>query len=128
MCNSRQSSSCPFTEKRLRINLIYICNIKTHQQEKGHYYIGVTENTFKDRWYKHKNSFLYESKANSIELSKKVSTELLKKSLEHILTWSILDHAELFKPASKSCNLCLKEKYHIITSELNMLNKSSVLT
>ena len=47
---------------------------------------------------------------------------------EPILTWSILDQAEPFKPGGKSCNLCLTEKYHIITSELNLLNKRSELT
>ena len=127
LCNCRQSTLCPLNGKCLRTNLIYICNIKTHQQEKGHYYIGLTEKTFKDRWYKHKNSFLYESKANSTELSKFV-WECKRKGSEPILTWSILDQAEPFKPGGKSCNLCLTEKYHIITSELNLLNKRSELT
>ena len=86
---------------------------KTYQQEKGHYYIGLTEKTFKDRWYKHKNSFLYESKANSNELSKFV-WECKRKGSEPILTWSIIDLAEPFKPGGKSCNLCLTEKHHII--------------
>ena len=31
--------------------------------------IALTENTFKDRFYKHKNSFKYESKRNATELS-----------------------------------------------------------
>ena len=98
-----------------------------HQQEKGHYYIGLTEKTFKDRWYKHKNSFLYESKANFTELSKFV-WECKRKGSEPILTWNILDQAEPFKPGGKSCNLCSTEKYHIITSELDLLNKRSELT
>ena len=32
------------------------------------HYIGLTENTFKDRFYKHRNSFKYESKRNATEL------------------------------------------------------------
>ena len=72
LCNCSQSTLCPLNGKCLRTNLIYICNIKTHQQEKGHYFIRLTEKTFKDRWYKHKNSFLYESKANSTELLSRI--------------------------------------------------------
>ena len=34
-----------------------ICNIKTHQQEKGLYHIELSKKTFKDRWYKHKLVF-----------------------------------------------------------------------
>ena len=51
-----------------------------------------------------------------------------KKGFSPILMWNILDQAEPFKPGGKSYNLCLTEKYHIITSELNLLNKHSELT
>ena len=82
---------------------------------------------FKDRWYKHKNSFIYESKANSTELLK-FARDCKNKALEPILTWNILHQAELLKSGGKSYNLCLTEKYHITTSQLNLLNKRSELT
>ena len=48
-------------------------------------HIGLTENTFKDRFYKRKNSFKYKSKRNAVELSnfvwKKKNTPTLKRVL-----------------------------------------------
>ncbi|XP_065653035.1 zinc finger MYM-type protein 1-like [Hydra vulgaris] len=38
---------------------------ETNSQDEGRYYIGLTEKTFKDRLYKHNNSFRYESGSSS---------------------------------------------------------------
>ena len=92
-------------------------------------YTGVTENAFKDRLYKHRNSFRYESKNNSSELSKHV-WELRKKGIptDNLkFTWSILDRATAHINGSDRCNLCLTEKFHIITSQAKLLNKKSEL-
>ena len=43
------------------------------------------------------------------------------------LDWSILDEAKPYSPASKKCMLCLTEKYHIIFSTKNLLNKRNEL-
>ena len=45
-----------------------------------------------------------------------------KKRLMWILM-HILDKAKPYSPASKKCMLCLTEKYHIISSTKNLLNK-----
>ena len=50
--------------------LIYQCVLKENTTSDGVNYDGLTENTFKDRFYKHRNSFKYENKANSTQLSK----------------------------------------------------------
>ena len=39
------------------------------------------------------------------------------------LDWSILDKAKPYSPASKKCMSCLTEKYLIIFSTKNLLNK-----
>ena len=56
------------------------------------------------------------------ELSKYV-WELKNSGIEPSLTWDIIDRATAYKNGSKCCNLCLTEKYHIITSKLPLLNK-----
>ena len=92
-------------------------------------YTGTTENTFKDRRYKHRNSFRYESKNNSSELSKHV-WELRKKgiSMDNLkFTWSILGRATAHVNGSYRYNLCLTEKLYIITSQVKLLNKRSEL-
>ena len=43
------------------------------------------------------------------------------------LDCSTLDKAKPYPPASKECVLCLTEKYHIIFSTKNMLNKRNEL-
>ena len=43
------------------------------------------------------------------------------------LDWSILDQAKPDSPVSKKCMLCHTEKYHIIFSTKNLLNKRNEL-
>ena len=108
-----------------RKNVIYCCNIKSDNFDIGTNYIGLTEKTFKDRFYKHRNSFKYKNKINSTELSKHV-WELKEKGVtDPIMNWSVIDHATAYRNGSKKCNLCVTEKFHLINSQLNLLNKRS---
>ena len=67
------------------------------------------------------------SKRNSTELSNFIWGKKREKINVH-LDWSILDKAEHYSPASKKkCMLCLTEKYHIIFSKNNLLNKLNEL-
>ena len=100
--------------------------MKENTTSDGVNYNGLTENTFKDRFYKHRNSFKYESKANSTELSKHF-WEMKRKGIKKpIMHWSVIDHAKPYQNGSKRCNLCLTEKYHILTP-VNLINKRSEL-
>ena len=88
-------------------------------------YTRVTENTFKDRLYKHRNSFRYESKNNSSELSKHV-WEVRKKGIltDNLkFTWSLLERVTAHINGSDRCNLCLTEKFNIISSQAKLLKK-----
>ena len=68
-CNFRVKVSCPLDGNCVQSSLIYICKAATTKITNDHpHYIGLTENIFKDRLYKHKNSFRYESKKNATEL------------------------------------------------------------
>ena len=44
-----------------------------------------------------------------------------------IIHWSVNDHAKPYQNGSKMCNLFLTEKYHILTSLVNLINKRSKL-
>ena len=50
-----------------------------------------------------------------------------KEKINVDLDWSILDKAKPYCPASKKCMLCLTEKYPIIFSTKNLLNKRNEL-
>ena len=62
-CNCRQKITCPLEVHCLDKELIYRCTLKENTTSDGVNYNGVTEDAFKDRFYKHRNSFKYESKA-----------------------------------------------------------------
>ena len=101
---------------------------QSQQQKKNNEgsYIGLTERSFKDRLYKHRNSLRHRAKANATELSKYV-WDLRDRNIEEInIEWSILDKAPTYRNGSKTCNLCLSEKFHIIFhNKRNLLNKRS---
>ena len=68
-CNCPQKNTCPLEGHCLDKELLYRCTLKENTTSDGVNYNGVTEDAFKDRFNKHLNSFKYESKANSTELS-----------------------------------------------------------
>ena len=100
-CNCRQKNTCPLAGKCLERNLVYCGNATTKESDDESNYLGVTQNTIKDRIYKHRNSFKYESKANSTELSKYVWDLKKKGILNPIVKWSIIDHATPYINGSK---------------------------
>ena len=52
----RLKSSCPLNGNCMQSSLVYICKADTPNIIENHpHYIGLTENTFKDRFQKHKN-------------------------------------------------------------------------
>ena len=60
--------------------------MKENTASDGVKYNGLTESTFKDRLYRHCNSFKHESKANSTELSKhiwEIKRKGIKKPIMH---------------------------------------------
>ena len=42
-----------------------------------------------------------------------------------IMHWPVIDHAKPYQSGSKRYNLCLTEKYHIVTSPVNLIGKRS---
>ena len=62
-CNFRVKLSCPLDGSCLQSSIVYICKTATPKITNDYpHYIGLTEKTFKDRLYKHKNTFRHESK------------------------------------------------------------------
>ena len=125
-CNCRVQTDCPLQGKCLDKSVIYKCHVKANPDDHGVHYIGLTEGTFKQRGYSHCHDFRNECKEKSTELSKHI-WDLKKTGSVPILKWEIIDHAPAYKNGSKTCNLCLTEKFHIITSNLNLINKRTEL-
>ena len=122
-CNCRDKTPCPLKGSSQHKNLVYSCKVSTPDLKQNHpHYTGFTERTFKDRFYKHNNSFKCESNRNSRELSNFIWGKK-KEKINVDLDWSILDKAKPYSPASKKCMSCLTEKYLIIFSIKNLLIK-----
>ena len=87
-------NSCPLNGDCLQSSVVYGCKITSNDTvEDSPHYIGITENTFKERLYKHKNSFKYKTKKNSTELSNYVWDK--KKDKQEIsLKWYIKEKAK----------------------------------
>ena len=111
-CNCRVKASSPLDGNCSQSSSVYICKAATPKiTNVYHHYIGLTENSFKDRLYKHKNSFRYESKKNATELSNFV-WENKHANTETSLEWKILDKVKSYEPGSRRCMLCLTEIPH----------------
>ena len=110
--NCRDKTSCSLKGSCQHKNLVYSCKVSTPDLKQNHlHYIGLTEHTFKDRLYKHNNSFKYESKRNSTELSNFIWGKK-KEKINVDLDWGILDKAKPYSPASKKCMLSYREISH----------------
>ena len=85
----RDKTSCPLKGSCQHKNLVYSCKVSTPDLKQSHpHYIGLTEHTFR-----YNNSFKYESKRNSTELSNFIWGKK-KEKINVDLDWSILDKAK----------------------------------
>ncbi len=120
-CNCKDSKVCPLNGSCLESTVVYEATLDTNTAQ-SYTYIGLTEGTFKSRFYGHSNSFRHENQENSTELSKKV-WELKRNGTSHNISWRIRDKTQPYKEGAPGCNLCTTEKYHILTSQAkNLLN------
>ena len=70
--------------------------------------IGMTSNTFKERFRNHIKSFNHKKYSNETELSKYVWH--LKENTDNTIKWSVIKNSISYTGGSKRCNLCLEEK------------------
>ena len=95
-CNCQEKVSCPAEENCFHKELIYQFNLKENTTSDRVNYNGLTENIFKERLYKRRNSFKYESKVNSTEAilaldsywSCQTTLERINK-VEYLFNWNV---------------------------------------
>ena len=76
-------------------------------------YVGLTGNTFKDRYNSHQYSFRHKSCRKSTELSKYI-WDLKDKGINCEIQWEIMRQSNIKMRESGQCNLCLDEKIEIL--------------
>ena len=124
-CNCRNKDTCPLQKQCTTKNVVYKATVTTDDTAKE--YIGMTSNTFKERYRNHAKSFQTKKYSNETELSNYV-WQLQEKNKPFNISWSIVKKATPYTGGSKRCNLCLEEKFCILkANKQNLLNKRSEL-
>jgi hypothetical protein len=124
-CNCRKKDACPLRGDCLASDIVYKATVEADAKNVS--CIGLCSGPFKRRFYNHTKSFKNTQYEKETELSKHIWK--LKKSKTVFSTkWEILKKSNTNKRKSGMCNLCIEEKYQIITSKTdNLLNKRSEL-
>ena len=103
---------CPVEGKCETTGVIYQCEVKRSSDGHTESYVGLTENSFKIRYYKHRKSFNTENYQKT-SLSNYIWK--LKKRRENFeISWKILSKARPYSPSKKICELCNRERYYIM--------------
>ena len=95
-----------------------IVTIKNSKNTKT--YIGLTEGTFKQRFYGLTSSFKHEKQEKSTELSKYIWRRK-RANEKYSIKWSVLRQAPAYSNITKKCDLSLTEKLMISSAETNPL-------
>ena len=125
MCNCRNKEECPLEGQCQLKELIYQATVETEGGETQNY-VGLTANTFKERYSGHLTNFNNEhSKGTTLST---YIWKLKNESKIYNITWKILKHAKPFSPINGQCALCTAEKKFIIFKpELSSLNSRNEL-
>ena len=126
-CKCRDKTKCPLPKRCETKALIYKATITSAGEQKN--YIGLTSNTFKERYTQHKSDFNLEHKRFKTALSKYV-WELKKANKKYNISWEVMKRASPYTPSSKKCNLCGWEKVLILSADRdkNNLNQRSEIS
>ena len=124
-CNCRGGvDCCPVDGARCKDdNVIYQAGV-TAVGKRREGYVGMCAPTFKSRFGNHKTDFKHPGKRKHTRLAGYIWS-LKDEGLEPKIKWQFLTRATTYKPSSKTCRLCISEKFHIMHSkqDLASLNK-----
>ena len=109
-CNCVPASSCPVDNKCLKSSLVYSCKVESNSESKA--YIGVTKNSFKERWNAHQHYHRHIEERHRTTLANYIWS-LKERNIPFSENWSIETHGQTYSPEIGYCNACSIEKYFI---------------
>ena len=112
-CNCRRGPvECPLNGDCQQKGLVYGAKVTNTRTKTSEFYTGVTARRFKDRLYEHRTSF---NRRN--EKPTKLSDHVWKlkdRNEPYTVSWWVIDRGRAYNPSTKNCEICNKEKYHIM--------------
>ena len=117
-CNCRSHEECPLQGSCLTKSIVYKAEVMLKESQEVKQYIGMTANTFKERYNNHKKSFKNPLYQNETELSKYL-WKLKETKKEFSVKWSVMKRAPWYSLGGKSCILCLEEKLCLLEADKN---------
>ena len=91
--------------------LVYQANVTNNNTVEK--YVGLTANTFKERYGGHKGDFRDPELRTSTRLAGHV-WKLKDRGQDYSIDWKVICRASPFSPITGICNLCTSEKWQII--------------
>ena len=124
-CNCRNKTQCPMSSRCHEKCIVYKASVE--RSGKTMDYFGLCKIEFKVRYYNHVQSFRHWEKSKATELSKYIWA-CKDSGLNPTISWKIICKAKPYHHGSRQCNLCLAEKYYILTANRSTtLNKRTEL-
>ena len=124
-CNCRDKDRCPLNGVCQIHSIVYKATVVAGEDQRD--YIGLTAQTFKQRFYSHQQSFWDKKYQSSTALSKHIWS-LKEKNTNFEIKWEVRKKAMEYQNTTGRCNLCVAEKLAIIRADKKTsLNKRSEL-
>jgi hypothetical protein len=127
-CNCQGGpATCPLDGQCKMDELVYQATVERLDTHTVETYTGLTGGTFKTRYNKHMSDFRTPGGDKATTLSKHIWS-LKRQNIPYEVSWKKLTRGRVFNPVTKTCQLCLKEKFLIIFSPQGAtLNKRNEL-
>ena len=113
-CNCQKGpEQCPLDGACQTTSLVYGAKVTSTRTTKSEFYTGVTARRFKDRYYEHRSNSRHEDERHKTTLSEHI-WKLRDMDEPYTVSWWVIDRGRAFNPTTKTCDICSKEKYHIM--------------
>ena len=113
-CNCQKGpEQCPLNGACKTSSLVYGAKVTNTRTLKSEFCTGVIARRFKDRYYEHQSNSRHIEERHKTTLSDHI-WKLKEKDEPYSVSWWVIDRGRAFNPSTKTCNICLKEKYHIM--------------
>ena len=104
--------TCPVEGKCQTKSVVYQATVVRQDTNTSDTYTGLTSRRYKDRLYEHRSDINNEDREGT-GLSELV-WKLKNAHTPHNISWKIISKCAPFNPTSRSCPLCLREKFFIM--------------